>query len=81
MSPPPPLVINCYNPGDDLGDLKCNPNSCKKSKTYEPTCLYNTQGQFVCDEKQIAGKPNIELGVDFILSKPQNKITLSKPIS
>lgn len=71
--------INCYNPGDDLGDLTCIPKKCAKKTTYEPTCMYNTQGQFICDTQE--PKINTELGVEYILDHPKNKITVSATIS
>lgn len=72
--------INCYNPGDDLGELKCRPRKCN-NKSYDTSCMYNTQGQFICDTQTTTINP--ELGVDFIWPPHQDdkKITLSKSIS
>ena len=67
---------NCYNPGDDLGELTCMPKKCDKKRNYEASCMYNSQGQFICEQKT-----NPELGVEFILGHPKKKITVAEPIS
>ena len=55
-------MSSCYNPGMDL--LYAPPvdkDSCKKpcKKTYSPTCMYNTQGQYLCQVE----KPTEELPI------------------
>lgn len=56
-------MSSCYNPGMDLqfatpaDRSQCNKEPCKK--TYSPTCMYNTQGQYLCQ----AERPTKELPV------------------
>lgn len=44
--------MSCYNPGMDLlfappvDKDRCKAPPCKKN--YSPTCMYNTQGQYLC---------------------------------
>jgi hypothetical protein len=53
-------VRNCFNPGYDLMFAKPD---CTKSceKNYDPNCMYNTQGKYVCskDKNELFNSSNI----------------------
>ncbi len=57
--------INCFVPGWDLIFAKpsCDSNICNKN--YEPTCMYNSQGQYVCRKET---KIRFNDGIDNILN-------------
>jgi hypothetical protein len=54
-------MSSCYNPGYDLQFASIDKTACKKpcKKTYSPTCMYNTQGQYLCQVE----KPTEELPI------------------
>lgn len=62
---------NCYNPGWDLAfapEAKCESVKCKK--TYDYTCMYNTQGQYVCQPNvQTDQDKDVEYGYTYILEQ------------
>lgn len=73
-------MSSCYNPGMDLlfappvDKASCKKEPCKK--TYSPTCMYNTQGQYLCQaEKPTEQLPIVEgdFGYMAIMTAGKNK--------
>ncbi len=64
------LVSNCYNPGDDLeGSPQCTKKQKSCGKDYSPNCMYNTQGEVVCQaEWKESCKKDTDLGKNYILN-------------
>lgn len=71
-------MTNCYNPGWDLEfskDEPCKKQECKK--TYATSCMYNTQGQYVCQKKE--EHPNLNDGWNYIMGDPYVTYKSDKP--
>jgi len=66
---------NCYTPGYELVFAKqsCDSNVCKK--TYDPICMYDTQGQYVCRRET---KNIFNDGMDNILNSQEYIVYKSK---
>lgn len=70
-------MSNCYNPGNDLDNM---PSQCTKKQKqcgpdYSPNCMYNTQGEVVCQANwKDTCKKDTDLGYKYILNrKPDEK--------
>lgn len=64
--------INCYNPGMDLSFYK--PEDCKEkcTKDYDPTCMYNAQGQYICPKQK--EELDVNQGWHFVMSEGKTHV-------
>ncbi len=61
---------NCYVPGMDFHNIpKTEPKQKEPAgKDYSPKCMYNTQGEYIC-QLDIKKEKDTELGYNYILNK------------